>query len=101
MSQFDNLEKRIGQGEVIILDGAIGTQLQEMGLPIYHTAWAATALQTLNKTDLESQALFAGLVNAANGNHDVARNYFQIAAAKSDLLPEEQTLLRQAADSAQ
>jgi S-methylmethionine-dependent homocysteine/selenocysteine methylase len=46
MSQFDNLEKRIGQGEVIILDGAIGTQLQEMGLPIYHTAWAATALQT-------------------------------------------------------
>jgi hypothetical protein len=62
---------------------------------------AATALQTLNKTDLESQALFAGLVNAANGNHDVARNYFQIAAAKSDLLPEEQTLLRQAADSAQ
>ena len=62
---------------------------------------AATALQTLNKTDLESQALFAGLVNAANGNHDVARNYFQIAAAKSDLLPEDQTLLRQAADSAQ
>jgi homocysteine S-methyltransferase len=46
MSQFDDLEKRIGQGEVIILDGAIGTQLQEMGLPIYHTAWAATALQT-------------------------------------------------------
>jgi homocysteine S-methyltransferase len=46
MSQFNNLEKRIGQGEVIILDGAIGTQLQEMGLPIQHTAWAATALQT-------------------------------------------------------
>jgi homocysteine S-methyltransferase len=46
MSQFDNLEKRIGHGEVIILDGAIGTQLQEMGLPIQHTAWAATALQT-------------------------------------------------------
>jgi homocysteine S-methyltransferase len=46
MSQFDNLEKRIGQGEVIILDGAVGTQLQEMGLPIQHTAWAATALQT-------------------------------------------------------
>jgi S-methylmethionine-dependent homocysteine/selenocysteine methylase len=46
MSRFDDLEKRIGQGEVIILDGAIGTQLQEMGLPIQHTAWAATALQT-------------------------------------------------------
>jgi S-methylmethionine-dependent homocysteine/selenocysteine methylase len=46
MSEFKNLEKRVGQGDVIILDGAIGTQLQEMGLPIYHTAWAATALQT-------------------------------------------------------
>jgi hypothetical protein len=62
---------------------------------------AATVLQTLNETDLESQALFAGLVNAANGNHDAARNYFQIAAAKSDLLPEEQALLRRAVDSAQ
>src|SRR5215813_12323063 len=46
MSAFATLEKRIGQGDVIILDGAVGTQLQEMGLPIYHTAWAATALQT-------------------------------------------------------
>ena len=46
MTPFETLEKRIGQGEVIILDGAVGTQLQEMGLPIYHTAWAATALQT-------------------------------------------------------
>jgi hypothetical protein len=62
---------------------------------------AARVLQTLNETDLESQALFAGLVNAANGNHDAARNYFQIAAAKSDLLPEEQALLRRAVDSAQ
>ena len=62
---------------------------------------AATVLQTLNKSDLESQALFAGLVNAANGNHDAARNYFQIAAAKSDLLPEERALLRRAVDSAQ
>ena len=62
---------------------------------------AATVFQTLDETDLKSQALFAGLVNAANGNHDAARNYFQIAAAKSDLLPEEQTLLRRAVDSAQ
>jgi S-methylmethionine-dependent homocysteine/selenocysteine methylase len=46
VTPFETLEKRIGQGEVIILDGAVGTQLQEMGLPIYHTAWAATALQT-------------------------------------------------------
>ncbi|MBI1773778.1 MAG: homocysteine S-methyltransferase family protein [Proteobacteria bacterium] len=46
MTEFKALEKRIDRGEVIILDGAVGTQLQEMGVPIYHTAWAATALQS-------------------------------------------------------
>src|SRR5260221_8345374 len=46
MSQFEELETKIGNGQVIILDGAIGTQLQEMGVPIYHTGWAATALQS-------------------------------------------------------
>src|SRR5690348_6259669 len=46
MSQFEELETKIGNGQVIILDGAIGTQLQEMGVPIYHTAWAAAALQS-------------------------------------------------------
>jgi homocysteine S-methyltransferase len=46
MSQFTMLQERLDGGEVIILDGAIGTQLQEMGLPIYKTAWAATALHT-------------------------------------------------------
>ena len=46
MSQFTALQERLDRGEVVILDGAIGTQLQEMGLPIYRTAWAATALHT-------------------------------------------------------
>jgi S-methylmethionine-dependent homocysteine/selenocysteine methylase len=46
MSQFNTLQERLDRGEVIILDGAIGTELQKMGLPIYKTAWAATALQT-------------------------------------------------------
>ena len=46
MSQFNALQKRLDHGDVIILDGAIGTQLQEMGLPIYQIAWAATALHT-------------------------------------------------------
>jgi S-methylmethionine-dependent homocysteine/selenocysteine methylase len=46
MSQFSTLQERLDRGEVIILDGAIGTQLQEMGLPIFSTAWAATGLHT-------------------------------------------------------
>ena len=46
MTAFKELEQCIDGGEVIILDGAIGTQLQEMGVPMNNTAWAATGLQT-------------------------------------------------------
>ena len=46
MTAFKALEQRIDRGEVILLDGAIGTQLQEMGVPMNNTAWAAMGLQT-------------------------------------------------------
>ncbi len=32
--------------EIILLDGAVGTQLQTMGVPIGTEAWAAAALET-------------------------------------------------------
>jgi S-methylmethionine-dependent homocysteine/selenocysteine methylase len=40
------VQGRLDKREVIILDGAVGTQLQRMGVPMSGTAWAATALQT-------------------------------------------------------
>ncbi len=43
---FQNLQDRIDRGHVIILDGAVGTQLQSMGVPMNNYAWAAAALQT-------------------------------------------------------
>ena len=46
MSEFRALDERIGRGDVILLDGAVGTQLQEMGVPMNNMAWAAVALQT-------------------------------------------------------
>jgi len=46
MSGYADLERRIAAREVIILDGAVGTQLQKMGVPIGTDAWAATALAT-------------------------------------------------------
>jgi homocysteine S-methyltransferase len=46
MSGFAELEGRIERGDVIILDGAVGTQLQVSGVPMHGTAWAAAALQT-------------------------------------------------------
>ena len=46
MSEYESLERRLANREIVILDGAVGTQLQKMGVPINNIAWAATALQT-------------------------------------------------------
>jgi homocysteine S-methyltransferase len=46
MSDYSHLEERLAAREVIILDGAIGTQLQSMGAPMAEFAWAALALDT-------------------------------------------------------
>ena len=46
MSAYKDLEARLADKEVVILDGAVGTQRQKMGVPMNSHAWAATALQT-------------------------------------------------------
>ena len=46
MSDYKTLETRLASKEVVILDGAVGTQLQKMGVPMNSHAWAATAPQT-------------------------------------------------------
>ena len=46
MSEYANFEKRMAAREVILLDGAIGSRLQSMGVPMSGFAWAATALET-------------------------------------------------------
>lgn len=38
--------ERIGRGEVIVLDGAMGTELQRRGVPMSRIAWSAVALDT-------------------------------------------------------
>ena len=43
MTTYKDLQGRIGQGEVIILDGAVGMQLHELGVPMGFTAWAGIA----------------------------------------------------------
>ena len=39
MADYASLKRRIDNGEVIILDGAIGTELQSMGVPMHPAAW--------------------------------------------------------------
>ena len=43
---MEALLKRIGQGDVIILDGATGTELERRGVPMDSVAWSAAALNT-------------------------------------------------------
>lgn len=40
------LTKRLAAGDVVILDGATGTELQRRGVPMHEEAWSAAALQT-------------------------------------------------------
>ena len=46
MATYGDLQNRLDRGDVIILDGAVGTGLQNMGVPMHGHAWAAAALQT-------------------------------------------------------
>ena len=46
MGDYSGLRQRIDGGQVIILGGAVGTQLQGLGVPIGARAWAAVALHT-------------------------------------------------------
>ena len=43
---YKKLKARIAQNETLLLDGAIGTQLQRLEVPMDNTAWAAMALET-------------------------------------------------------
>lgn len=46
MATYQRLKNRLDAREVVILDGAIGTELQRMGVPMHHNAWCAVAMET-------------------------------------------------------
>ena len=54
---LNELESRISMGEALLLDGAVGTQLQRLGVPMDNTAWAAAALVTHPSTVLQMHRL--------------------------------------------
>ena len=53
MADYQALENRIDAGDVIILDGAIGTQLQAMGAPMNEQSWAGSPNLTHPSTVLQ------------------------------------------------
>ena len=46
MTTYQDLRARLGRGEVIIMDGATGTELQSRGVPMHGFAWSAAAIDT-------------------------------------------------------
>jgi S-methylmethionine-dependent homocysteine/selenocysteine methylase len=50
MTTFTDLKAQIDRGKIIILDGATGTELQHLGVPMHGFAWSAAALDTHPET---------------------------------------------------
>jgi len=46
MTTFSDVQTRLDEGKIIILDGATGTELQRRGVPMHGFAWSAAALDT-------------------------------------------------------
>ena len=46
MANYQDLKSRLDHGEVIILDGAIGTELQAMGVPMHPASWCGPGSYT-------------------------------------------------------
>ena len=80
MSGYADLRARIENREVIILDGAIGTQLQRMEVPMSHDAWAAIALETHPFTVRRLHELYIGA-----GVDVITTNTY--ASARHNLVP--------------
>ena len=75
-SIYEALMTRIAHGETLLLDGAIGTELQRLGVPMDNTAWAATALATHPQTVLQMhrQYLEAGCDIITTNTFSAARH---------------------------
>ncbi len=50
MANYQNLKNRMDNGDVIILDGAVGTELQAMGVPMHPISWCAPGNYTHTAT---------------------------------------------------
>jgi S-methylmethionine-dependent homocysteine/selenocysteine methylase len=78
---MDELHERLKRGEVIILDGAIGSELQAMGVPMDGAAWCAVALKTHADTvrELHEDYIRAGADVITTNTYSSARHNLEEA----------------------
>ena len=50
MPDSDRFEQRLRDGQLLLLDGAIGTELERQGVPMHDDLWCAQALETHPQT---------------------------------------------------
>ena len=46
MTKSAELQSRLDAGEVLVLDGAVGTELERLGAPMHYEIWCAAALES-------------------------------------------------------
>lgn len=75
MSEYAAFEQRLKDREVILLDGAVGTQLQSMGVPMSAESWAAAALETHPSTvrSMHERYIRAGVDIITTNSYAAAR----------------------------
>ncbi|MEM7170391.1 MAG: homocysteine S-methyltransferase family protein [Pseudomonadota bacterium] len=78
-SGYADLKRRLAQGSVLLLDGAVGTELQALGVPIGPTAWAAVALDSHPDTVrfLHESYIRAGVDIITTNTYSAARHCFE------------------------
>jgi S-methylmethionine-dependent homocysteine/selenocysteine methylase len=79
MSEYKSLQKRLNRGDVIIHDGAVGTHLQHLGVPIAMSSWAGAALHTHSDTVLHMHETYvkAGIDVLTTNTYSAARHCFE------------------------
>ena len=80
MASYADLQKRLDNGEVIILDGAIGTELQRMGMPMNYNGWSAPAMETHPDSvrQLHEDYISAGAEVITTNTYTAARHVLEI-----------------------
>ena len=89
MSDYRDLKQRLDNREVILLDGAVGTQLQATGVPMNPYCWAAIGNHTHPYTvrKMHEDYIRAGVDVITTNTYSAARHSYE-AAGLSDLVGE-------------
>ena len=76
---MDLLLERIEGGATIILDGAMGTELERRGVPMNQDAWSATAIDTHPSivTDIHEDYIRAGADVITTNTFGAARHVLE------------------------